>query len=397
MKKILAILLALVMVLSMAACGAKQEAAAPVAPEAPKEEAAAPAAPETPEEEAPAVEEGPSQYALEAQAAANAYANETFFDNSENYKDFNADGKLKVAFVCKFLTSVWFAPKSEAMQAKADEYGIEYIGIDANSSEDQFMQGLQNALNQQVDVVILTPVDANMLPACVEMCQEAGVAYLTTDDGGYDFDGNRVPHLGLDDYGLCYGAGKAMAAEAVARGFDPASLKIVMLDAPASDSIHRRSLGAYQALMDGIPGLTDANFEWVDTVDGGTDNCVNKFSGTFQAIAADAKYIMAFCGGSPVWDATFPIFDENNFDYNNAIVGGACNNDTIAAAMAGSPEKAKAIYCAGIMAAPSGEALIELCNDLFQNGTKFPDFTGYPEYIVSSANIDQWLSDIGAK
>ena len=100
MKKILAILLALVMVLSMVACGAKQEAVAPAAPEAPKEEAAAPAAPEAPKEEAPA-EEGPSQYALEAQAAANAYANDTFFDNSENYKDFNADGKLKVAFVCK--------------------------------------------------------------------------------------------------------------------------------------------------------------------------------------------------------------------------------------------------------------------------------------------------------
>ena len=50
MKKLIAIVLALVMVLSMAACGAKSEPAP--APEAPKAEAAAPAAPEAPAEPA---------------------------------------------------------------------------------------------------------------------------------------------------------------------------------------------------------------------------------------------------------------------------------------------------------------------------------------------------------
>lgn len=337
-----------------------------------------------------------STYAKEALAAAKSYEVDSYFDNFDGYKDFNEDGKLKVAFVCKFLTSSWFAPKSAAMQARADELGVEYIGIDANSSEDAFMQGLQNAINQKVDAVVLTPVDATMLPACVELLQEAGIAYITTDDGGYDANGNRLPHLGLDDYGLCYGSGKAMGEAAVERGFDVKSLKIAMLDVPSSDSIHRRSLGAYQAMMDTIPGLTDDNFLWIDTVDGLTDNCINKLSGAYQANAASAAYWMVYCGGDSVWNSAFPVLDEGGADYNKVIVGGVCADTTIVDAMAGSAEKAASIFVSGIMAAPSGVALIDLCNELFTKGTPFPNFSGYPEYIVSAENVNQWVADLAA-
>ncbi len=58
MKKLLCLLLALLMVFSMVACGAKEEAPAP-APEAPAEEAA-PEKEEAPAEEAPAEEEAPA-------------------------------------------------------------------------------------------------------------------------------------------------------------------------------------------------------------------------------------------------------------------------------------------------------------------------------------------------
>ena len=60
MKKILALVLALVMILSLAACGAKEEAAPAPATEAPKAEAAAPA-PEAAAPEAPA-EKKPEDY-----------------------------------------------------------------------------------------------------------------------------------------------------------------------------------------------------------------------------------------------------------------------------------------------------------------------------------------------
>ena len=394
MKKLVVLLMCAMLVFSAVACTAAApaaEEAAPAATEAATTEAAA--APEAAATEAPAA--ATSKYAEEAKVAASAYTNDTYADNHENYKDFAADGTFKVAFVCKFLTSSWFAPKSKGMEDKAKELGIEFIGIDANNSEDAFLQGVQNAINQDVDAIILTPVTAAMLPACIDLCKEAGVAYITTDDGGYDSQGNRVPHLGLDDYGLCYSAGKAAALAAVERGFDVSKLKIAMLDAPSVESIHGRSLGAYQGMMDNIPGLTDDNFIWLDTVDNLTDNNIAKFSSAYQANAASTEYWMVFCGGNNVWDAAFPIFDENNADYTKIICSGVVGDTTVAAAMKASEAKANSIFCAGILPYPSGAALIQLCSDLFKNGTLFPNFTGYPEYIVSAANIDQWVVDAG--
>ena len=66
MKKLIALLLALVMVIGLVACGAKEEAAAPAATEAAKEEAAAPA----PEAEAAPAEGPMSEEDAEAAVAA---------------------------------------------------------------------------------------------------------------------------------------------------------------------------------------------------------------------------------------------------------------------------------------------------------------------------------------
>lgn len=334
-----------------------------------------------------------SQYAKEAREAANAYSNDTYFSNYENYKDFSEDGTYKVAFVCKFITSSWFAPKTEGMEEKAAELGIEFIGIDGNNAEDAFLQGVQNAINQDVDAIILTPVTAAMVPSVIDLCKDAGVAYITTDDGGYDAEGNRVPHLGLDDFGLCYSSAVATGEAAVARGFDITKLKIAMLDAPSVESIHARSLGSYQGLMDSIPGLTEENFIWLDTIDNLTDNNISKLSSAYQANAATTDHWIVVCGGNNVWDAAFPIFDENEVDYANVLCTGVAGDATIVDAAKASEGKANSLYCSGILPAPSGRALVELCYDLFENGTELPDFTGYPDYIVSGENIDQWASE----
>jgi ABC-type sugar transport system substrate-binding protein len=391
MKKIVVLLLCAMMVFALVGCGKPSTSESQGA--ATSSAAASEGTSAGTGESAVTTEQGLSAIAAEAAAAANAYKNDTYFSNHENYKDFGADGVYKVAFVCKFITSSWFAPKSVGMKDKATELGIEFIGIDGNNSEDTFLQGVQNAINQDVDAIILTPVTASMLPACIDLCQEAGVAYITTDDGGYDSDGNRAPHLGLDDFWLSYSAGKAAALAAVERGFDVSKLKVAMMDAPAVESIHGRSLGAYQGMMDNIPGLTDDNFIWLDTIDNLTDNNIAKFSSAYQANTASTEYWIVFCGGNNVWDAAFPIFDENNADYSKIICSGVCGDTTIADAMSASEGKANCMFCAGILPYPSGAALIELCNDLFKNGTPFPDFTGYPEYIVSAANIDQWAID----
>jgi hypothetical protein len=307
------------------------------------------------------------------------------------YKDFGADGQYKVAFVCKFITSVWFAPKSQAMQERANELGITYLPIDANSNEDTFMQGLQNAINQDVDGIILTPVNTSMLPAIVDMCKTAGVAYMTTDDGGLDSDGNRVPHLGLDDYQLGVDPAEELVKAARERGFmaDPSKVKVVMIDVPAVESFHNRLVGGYDTVKKGLPEIPESNYIWLDSVDGLVDNVVSKFSSQYQAIAAGMEYLILLGGDEGCPAGTYTILEENNFDFTKVLCSTICGSDWIPVMMNEDEIKGKSIFFSGILPAPSGRALIEVMNDLFRNGTLIPAFTGYPRNVCDYSNYKE--------
>jgi len=296
-------------------------------------------------------------------------------------------GEYKVAFICKFLTSVWFAPKSQAMQERADELGIIYLPVDANNNEDTFMQGLQNVINQGANGVILTPVNTAMLPATVDICKEAGVAYMTTDDGGVDSDGNRVPHLGLDDYQLGKDSAEAMVKAARERGFfeNPSTVKVVMIDVPAVESFHNRLVGGYDVVRAAAPEIPDANYIWLDTIDGLLDNVIGKFSSQFQALAAGTERWIILGGdeGAPI--GTFTVFEENGVDINNVILSSIVGSDMVDSFMK-NETTGRAIFFSGILPGPSGVALIDVMADLFFNGVPIPEFTGYPRNVIDINN-----------
>ena len=105
MKKWISILLALALCLPFSACG--QEASS--APESGPSDRGNGAGPLSEEEAAVLRDTG----TLQADPLTGYdYSDATgiwYYSNYPNYKDFNADGKIKVAFVCKFSGS-WFTP-----------------------------------------------------------------------------------------------------------------------------------------------------------------------------------------------------------------------------------------------------------------------------------------------
>lgn len=379
-KRILSLLVATLMVAALlSGCGAP---ASNGADETAPPDAADVAPPAEDEVVAPPTEAAP------ADEPTVAPQDESHDDNSANYKDFGADGKYKVAFVCKFLTSVWFAPKSAAMEARAAELGIEYIGIDANSNEDTFMQGVQNAINQDVDGIILTPVNTAMLPAIVDLCKSAGVAYMTTDDGGVDADGNRVPHLGLDDYALGEASAKKMVQAAKDRGFmeDPSKTQVVVIDVPAVESFHNRLLGGLDVVKKELPEIPEENYTILDTVDGLTDNVVAKFSSAYQSLAGKADHWIILGGDEGAGAGTYPILEENSVDFSKVLLSTICGSDVLPIIMEESEAKGNSVFFNGILPGPSGVALMDVMNDLFQNGKPIPEFTGYPENVCDISN-----------
>ena len=146
MKKLIALLLALVMVVGLVACGAKEEAAAP----AEKEEAAAPAATEAAKEEA-APEEAPYIIMVNALNGHPVYEQQ-----------------------------------AEAARKAAEDYGVtlEIIGPSMGTSTivSDYVAAMENAITLQPDAIICEPFDPALF-TCVTQAHEAGIPVFCTSNG----------------------------------------------------------------------------------------------------------------------------------------------------------------------------------------------------------------------
>ena len=409
MKKWIALLLALVMVFALAACAKTDAPAAAETPAADAPAADAPAA-ETPAAEPPAAADGEVLSEEDAEAAREAgtlasdpltgyeYSDSTdtwYFSNYPNYKDFNADGVVKVAFVCKF-SGPWFTPKGNSLGETVKAAGYEYLFVDANSDEQAWLDGIQNIINQDFDVVVMTPVNTALLPDAMAMLQDAGIAYLTTDDPGADAYGFYSPHYGLDDYYLFYETGKLAAQKIQGENFlggvndDYSNFLFVIADSPAVEAIHKRSQAYYDAITEALPGIPDDRILWLDCGAGLADDIENKLAPTLQANKSTVdKWIIASGTGSLNIPA-FTLIKENDIPMDSVIISETCGMSDVCELLENNPDFADRCVLVGLASAPSGVGMGNLIIDLVENGTPIPAFTGYDLIPVTAENITEF-------
>jgi ABC-type sugar transport system substrate-binding protein len=330
------------------------------------------------------------------------YVEETdtwYYSNYPNYKDFGEDGKYKVAFVCKF-SGAWFTPKNNAMRKTAEGFGYEYRFIDANSDEQAWLDGVQNIINQDYDAVILTPVNTTLMPEAVAALQGAGIAYLTTDDPGADQYGFYSPHYGLNDYYLHNEAGKLMTKEMKEQNWmdgvaaDYSNLMVVVQDVPSVEAIHKRNVGAVDALKAAFPDIPESRYLWLDCGNGLVEEHTEKFSNVLQANKDKVKYwILSSGSGDGGFTASITLFREAGIDVGRYVRMTECmSTDWSALMMRDDPEGAgRAGYGAGLMGYPSGVAMVTIFKDLFDNGTPIPAFSPYAFLPVTHDTVDSFL------
>jgi len=400
MKKLIALLLALVMVLGLVACGGGNDAPAAEAPEA-----EAPAAPEAdaPEAEAEAPEaEGPmsEEDAAAAVADGTMVADETqgygysestgnwYYSNYPNYKDFNEDGKLKVAFVCKF-SGAWFTPKANSLGETVEAAGCEYLFIDANKDEQAWLDGVENIINQDFDAVCLTPPNTELLADAIAMLQDAGIAYLTTDDPGPDAYGFFAPHVGLDDYFLHNELGKHVAAKIEESGWlegvDLEKVQFIVEDAPAVQAIHLRNQGFVDGIAEKYPDLA-AKAVWLDcgAADGAETSA--KLANSISAYLAGTEKWLVSSGGAAGVVASYTCFQENGISTENYIIADCFSTADPVLLMLQDPTLQA--YGATLYSAPSGVLIGEQILKAL-NGEPMDSFTAYDLLITEPSNAQE--------
>ena len=189
MKKLTALLLALVMVLSLAACGAKE-----TTPETKAPEAAAPVETKAPVEEAPAAPTSLNIYGI--------YKSESpYFVNEA-------------------------ASIEKALNDKGAEYGIEVTWhfLNCDGDAEKYMTQIDTAIADNADAIVTCIPDQTMSEAVVAKCEAAGVLIVACDDPLKDGDNNKLaPWFGIDAYNIGYAAGEWMADYATKNNLWPIS------------------------------------------------------------------------------------------------------------------------------------------------------------------------------
>lgn len=180
MKKFIAILMASVMVLSLAACGGGAAATAPAAEAAPAAEVA--------KEEA-----APAGSTVEVNAADGQVVNP-----NPTTKD---DKDLFIGWISCDYSAPSVARSREGAEAKAKELGIKFVNLDSEGDVQKEADNALNLMSQGVDGIIIEPNDMAAFLPTAQKLKEAGIPVIVFcqdfEDENKDL---RVCYVGCDDY-----------------------------------------------------------------------------------------------------------------------------------------------------------------------------------------------------
>ena len=208
MRKLLAVLLAMVMVFAVVAACADDTAPAPAPAPAPAEPA--PAAP------APAPE------------APTAPA---------------ANGQLRVGYTTMDLANPYFIALSGGMQELADELGIELHVHDAKQDAAAQVEAIENWITMELDAIIISPFDTEAIRDVTRRAHEAGIPLI---NGNQEYTGHKDAFATVPEfpYGQSIGV---QAGEWIRDNLD-GEAEVAILTREAIGSIVERTEG----IIDGI-------------------------------------------------------------------------------------------------------------------------------------------------
>ena len=165
------------------------------------------------------------------------------------------DAPLKVGYVVNYMSHEWYQNICRAAEVRAAELGVDLLIADANLDVAAQISKAENFMAQQVDVLVLTPVDAKALGPIVSQAKAAGIRVIT--------ESNPVPgsdtYVGIDNRASGYKAGQWFAAHAAETGMDA---RILIIGLPNFDDCRQRVDGFKAALEEA--GLADAVVQEVD-------------------------------------------------------------------------------------------------------------------------------------
>ena len=226
MKRIITLTLALMMVLSLAACGSQEKQ-----PAAEKEEA-------TP---APAAEAPKEEPAEESPAAEEADAEE-------------ADD-LTFGFAAQSIEYEYFAGEADRLKESLAEQGYDLVISSFDNDAAKQVDVIENFMTMGIDAALVFPMDA---VAIKDVCQQAVDSGMTVISGGEDLGSAMTSLYNTDQVATAYGIVE-MAKDYIDAAYgEDAAIDVALIDSTATTAMATRRDGFTQAIPELLPNATIA-------------------------------------------------------------------------------------------------------------------------------------------
>ncbi len=209
---------------------------------------------------------------------------------------------LKMALIKEWGTGTHMITHINGVKNEASRYGIELSVIDANNDLAKMAEGIENAVTNKMDAILISHGKADALTGAVRKALEAGIPVIVFDN---DFDIPEEIHQGklvsLDQYDLMMGliSQIVLVQELDGKG------KVVynrVANVPPTDKRHR--------IWEGGVLPTYTGLEVINTIDLGTDNPMPKAQTALETLLTTGNEI----------DAVYAVWDEYAKGFYNALV-----------------------------------------------------------------------------
>lgn len=158
------------------------------------------------------------------------------------------DEKITIAYSVQTLENQYFVTISEGFKKYCEENGITSIVADGKQDAAEQVSQVENFIAQQVDAIVISPVNDKALVDVVAQAKEAGIPVIACNQ---DFEGSDA-FITIPEYEL----GKALGdvtGKYITETWGDEAVEVLVLDYPEIESIIARGNGIREGILEYAP------------------------------------------------------------------------------------------------------------------------------------------------
>jgi ABC-type sugar transport system substrate-binding protein len=160
--------------------------------------------------------------------------------------------KIRVGFTVQDLTNPYFTTLIKGINDRKERYGIELFVHDAKTDAAAQVNGIENFITQELDIIVIHPVDPVAPEAVIKQAQKAGIPVISWSELVKGSDA----FFTMNQYQYGHYAGEIAGKWAKTKFANQADAQVLFVMVPEVAALAERGRGLKEGFLELVPGAT---------------------------------------------------------------------------------------------------------------------------------------------